>query len=89
MPDDLHYAFANRKIGQCSTCGESLTIDHKCGPLYDKKSDQKVCTREQVEELWSYAHHDSWRCNYYGECHCGLDDLCKQMGLDLHPTKSA
>lgn len=32
-----------------------------------------------------YATHDSWRCGYYDECHCGLNELQKQSGLEPSP----
>ena len=28
------------------------------------------------------AQHDSWRCTYYPECHCGLWEACDEMGLE-------
>ena len=31
--------------------------------------------------LLEYLHHDSWRCDYYAKCHCGLDDLTDKLGL--------
>ena len=38
-----------------------------------------------VELADDYASHDSWRCGYYDECHCGLNELQKQAGLELSP----
>lgn len=31
----------NKKIGQCPTCGDCLTMDHQCGPLYNAKKQEK------------------------------------------------
>ena len=31
------------------------------------------------------AQHDSWRCAYYPECHCGLDEATDQLGLPRVP----
>lgn len=46
--------------------------------------------QEEIFELRQafedYADHQSWRCVYrdrYGECQCGLDDLCKKLGLPI------
>lgn len=38
-----------------------------------------------VELADDYASHDSWRCGYYDECHCGLNELQRQAGLELSP----
>ena len=35
-----------KKIGECSTCGGNLTIDHQCGPLYNAKKQD-----DEIEEL--------------------------------------
>jgi len=32
-----------------------------------------------------YASHDSWRCAYYDECHCGLDERTDSLGLPRVP----
>lgn len=42
-------------------------------------------TAALVELADDYASHDSWRCGYYDECHCGLNDLQKKAGLELSP----
>lgn len=44
-----------------------------------------VISREDVLELFSYVSHDSWRCNYYGKCHCGLDEITEKLGLEKVP----
>jgi len=33
----------------------------------------------------NYAAHDSWRCAYYDECHCGLDERTDLLGLPRVP----
>ena len=40
---------------------------------------------EYVRELLEYVQHDSWRCTYYDECHCGLDALTDKMGFQRIP----
>lgn len=43
---------------------------------------------ELLEAFRDYASHQSWRCDYrtrYGECMCGLDDLCDKLGIDRVP----
>lgn len=36
---------------------------------------------EKIGDLRDFAQHDSWRCGFYVECHCGLDALTADMGL--------
>ena len=38
-----------------------------------------------ADELLDYAQHDSWRCGYYGECHCGLNTITERFGLPAIP----
>jgi hypothetical protein len=41
-----------------------------------------------LADITDYAAHASWRCDYrkrYGECHCGLDDLCDRLGIERVP----
>ena len=38
-----------------------------------------------VRELAEYVKHDSWRCERYHQCHCGLDALTDRMGLERIP----
>ncbi|MEN6614997.1 MAG: hypothetical protein ABFD12_00425 [Syntrophorhabdus sp.] len=45
------------------------------------QGDQKEC----VTELLDYAQHDSWRCGYDGECHCGLNAITERFGLPAVP----
>lgn len=35
-----------------------------------------------------YASHDSWRCAYYSECHCGLNEATDRLGLLRIPYPS-
>jgi hypothetical protein len=59
------------------------------GTLYDalqeawQEADKqaKAC----VTELLDYAQHDSWRCGYHGECHCGLNAITDRYGLPAVP----
>jgi hypothetical protein len=40
---------------------------------------------ECIKELLDYAQHDSWRCGYNGECHCGLNTITEKYGLPAVP----
>lgn len=43
---------------------------------------------DSLVAITEYAAHASWRCEYrtrYGECHCGLDELCDRLGIDRVP----
>ena len=42
-------------------------------------------SQEDFADLIEYLHHDSWRCDYYAKCHCGLDDLTDKLGLPRVP----
>jgi hypothetical protein len=37
---------------------------------------------EDFNDLIEYLQHDSWRCVYYLECHCGLNDLTDKIGIE-------
>ena len=37
-------------------------------------------------DLLEYIQHDSWRCEYYNKCHCGLDTLTDKLGLRRVPV---
>jgi len=41
--------------------------------------------KELVDDLLSYVQHDSWRCGYRGECHCGLNAITERFGLPAIP----
>jgi hypothetical protein len=41
--------------------------------------------KECITELLDYAQHDSWRCGYNGECHCGLNTITERYGLPAVP----
>jgi hypothetical protein len=45
------------------------------------QAEQKEC----VTELLDYAQHDSWRCGYNQECHCGLNAITERYGLPAVP----
>lgn len=32
-----------------------------------------------------YARHQTWKCAYHQECHCGLDDACDSLGIERVP----
>jgi hypothetical protein len=38
-----------------------------------------------ISELLDYVQHDSWRCGYHGECHCGLNTITERFGLPAVP----
>ncbi len=35
-----------------------------------------------IQHFKENASHDSWRCSYYPECHCGLWEVCDEMGIE-------
>ena len=41
--------------------------------------------KEVIQELTEYLKHDSWRCDYYQLCHCGLNDLTDKLKLPRVP----
>ena len=41
--------------------------------------------KTDLDELISYVQHDSWRCDYYQICHCGLDALFDKLKLPRVP----
>lgn len=44
---------------------------------------QQLNTRKLMAEVIAeYAKHDSWRCDYYRECHCGLWEACDEIGIE-------
>ena len=44
--------------------------------------------RGLMDELHDYiTTHDSWRCERYGECRCGLDDLFDRCGWARIPCR--
>lgn len=45
----------------------------------------KIIVDQWMAELLEYAAHDSRRCRYYQECHCGLNDLTAKLGLPAVP----
>jgi len=53
--------------------------------MADEKTLPKVCF-EDLLDLLEYVQHDSWRCQRYQKCHCGLDALTDKMGLDRIPV---
>ena len=59
------------------------------GPPFEIKTWQKILKPEspleQFKELIDYLKHDSWRCDYYQECHCGLNELTDKLGLTRIP----
>jgi hypothetical protein len=74
----------------CKTCGSFWSE----GPMSNHVNDQdcRHCMtsnfdnlRSQLDDLAFYLEHSSWRCNYYRECHCGLNDLCDKMGIPRIP----
>ena len=38
-----------------------------------------------IDLLIEYLEHQSWRCSYYSECHCGLDDATDRLGIARIP----
>jgi hypothetical protein len=59
------------------------------GTLYDalqeawQEADKQ--SKQCVTELLDYAQHDSWRCGYNSECHCGLNAITEKYGLPAVP----
>ena len=49
-PDDLYYDFVKRRIGQCPACGDCLTMDHDCGPLYKRKKKEEERMEDRLRE---------------------------------------
>jgi hypothetical protein len=53
-----------------------------------KKYKEKITIdKEDLDELYEYAAHASWRCRWYGECRCGLDKLTDKLGLSRIPIE--
>ena len=46
---------------------------------------EKTVPLSVVMELYQYLQHDSWRCEHYQNCHCGLNDFLEDNGLPLLP----
>jgi hypothetical protein len=46
---------------------------------------ERELAKECITELLDYAQHDSWRCGYGGECHCGLNAITEKYGLPAVP----
>ena len=46
---------------------------------------EKTVPLSVVMDLYQYLQHDSWRCEHYQNCHCGLNDLLEENGLPLLP----
>lgn len=38
-----------------------------------------------IDLLLEFVNHTSWRCAYYNECHCGLDDATDRLGIPRIP----
>jgi hypothetical protein len=57
--------------------------------MIDKNQDawaaKMELAKECIKELLDYAQHDSWRCGYHGECHCGLNAITEKYGLPAVP----
>jgi hypothetical protein len=54
---------------------------------YEKELHQRLFLYDKImkilkEDLCEYLQHDSWRCGYHQECHCGLNDLTDKLGLE-------
>lgn len=45
-------------------------------------------TRDGMPDWYDYLAHDSWRCDYYDECHCGLDEVTDYCALPRVKTFS-
>ena len=50
-----------------------------------KLKERTAARREKLMKLREYATHDSWRCEYYQKCHCGLDLALEELGLPPMP----
>ena len=56
-----------------------------CCEGVDWRSEREKKLETLVSELVAYVTHDSWRCEKYHECHCGLDALMDSAGMDRIP----
>lgn len=64
---------------------DNVSLSEVADSLRAKLQAAEKRTAALVELADDYASHDSWRCGYYDECHCGLNDLQKKAGLELSP----
>ena len=80
-------------INICSRCLKVLEPGdlHTCSPtplvrlLESELSDAKTKIEKLLQLLQENARHDSWRCDYYSECWCGLDAQTDDLGLPRIP----
>lgn len=79
------------KVGQCTTCGECLSLDHKCGPLYKSKvsasaTDQHKDHRCKCSMRTSLVGDGCRYCNpqYYIDM---LEDLVKERATDSYTSE--
>jgi hypothetical protein len=46
---------------------------------------EKCIDGTDYDDLVEYLKHDSWRCDYYQDCHCGLNYLTDKLNLPRVP----
>ncbi len=70
-------------------CAHMIPADEPCAECLADYFNQLEARRTErdkaMRDLLEYLAHDSWRCGYYQECHCGLNDLTTKLGLDAVP----
>jgi hypothetical protein len=67
---------------------KEIKAQYKKGTRSVKKRIKKAGSRVKINtylELAEFLAHDSWRCDYYKECHCGLNDTTDKLGLPRVP----
>lgn len=56
-----------------------------CAAWQTAQQAERERAKECITELLDYAQHDSWRCGYNNECHCGLNTITERFGLPAVP----
>jgi len=66
-------------------CAARSQVDCCCEGVDWRSDREKQLESLVVEFLEGYLKHDSWRCERYKECHCGLDALLDSAGFARIP----
>ena len=82
MSDTVEQRPLDRQV-RCQ-CAAKSEIDCCCEGV-DWRSEREKQLESLVVGLAEYIKHDSWRCEKYHECHCGLDALMDSAGMDRIP----
>lgn len=64
---------------------EKLQRDHECGDFGKALAGYSEEAKRLEDAIAEFAKHDSWRCAYYSECHCGLDDETDRLQIPRIP----